>query len=241
MFSVTGGTVTADWQVDGAPLGGAARRLLVGSCDEPGALLGLCPRLRSVAFVRRSGVGADGVTGGGRHLHARDLVAMITPSRLVPEIDTAEVKPALENKYLVDGLRIVRLDNGRIERGDERFGPGDVKVMPLPERLGSGFVFYQADAQGTRLWRAATWTGKLQPLANLNPTVSEVVPGFDRLYLRTTSNKLIALEADKGIIMPLGQLPVASGYGAMAFADGWRALVDTDLTGPMASFDAGAS
>ena len=41
--------------------------------------------------------------------------------------------------------------------------------------------------------------------------------------------------------MPLGPLPSASSYGLLAFADGWRAVVDTDMRGPLATFDAGAT
>jgi hypothetical protein len=47
--------------------------------------------------------------------------------------------------------------------------------------------------------------------------------------------------SETGRVLPLGQLPAAPSYGAMAFADGWRAVVDTELRGPMASFDAGAT
>jgi len=170
---------------------------------------------------------------------------MVTPSRLIPEIDPEEREPWFsdqgQSKYLLGGLRILRHASGQVERSDERFPSGTVKALALPPRLGSGYVFYQADSQGTRLWRAAQWVGKLEPLAHLGPAAAELVPGFDRLYLRTKSNTLLALDPEQGRLLPLGRLPLATGYGAMVFADGWRGIIDTDLRGPMASFDAGAS
>jgi hypothetical protein len=170
---------------------------------------------------------------------------MITPSRLVPELDTKEIDPWYReeglDKLLVAGLRIVAYEDGRIDRADERFPNGAVQAVPLPERLGGGYVFYQSDGQGTRLWRAESWTGRLTALSNVDPTVAEVLPGFDRLYLRTRQNTVFALSADTGAIMARGPLPPTGALGAMTFADGWRAVVDTELRGPLASFDAGAS
>ncbi len=172
-------------------------------------------------------------------------VAMVTPSRLVPEIDERNISPWMvepgRTRHLLSGLRIVVHEDGLVERADERFPNGLVEAVPLPERLGGGFLFYQSDSQGTRLWRADSWTGKLRPLSYIGPSTTEVVPGFDRLYLRTRTNKLLAMSADSGAIVPLGRLPVASGFGAMAFADGWRGVVDTELRGAMITFDAGAS
>ncbi|MBW2454946.1 MAG: hypothetical protein JRI68_10560 [Deltaproteobacteria bacterium] len=173
------------------------------------------------------------------------IVDMVTPSRLIPEIDPDEIEPWLsdqgQSKYLLGGLRIIRHAGGKVERSDERFPSGSVKALSLPARLGSGYLFYQSDSQGTRLWRAQEWVGKLTPLAHLGPAAAELVAGFDRLYIRTKSNSLLALDPERGRLLPLGRLPLATGYGAMVFADGWRGIIDTDLRGPMASFDAGAS
>jgi len=171
---------------------------------------------------------------------------MVTPSRLVPEIDADATEPSYEEegrvKYLLGGtLRVIRYENGAVERADERFPQGGVRAIELPERFGGGYLFYQADNQGTRLWRASEWTGRLFPLANTGQMATDVVAGFDRLYLRLEPNRLIAIDPQTGVLMPLGQLPPAPSYGAMAFADGWRAVVDSELRGPMASFDAGAT
>jgi len=176
---------------------------------------------------------------------AAKLVTMATPSWLAPETDHDPLQPWFTAPghagYMLAGMRIVVRDDGGVERATERFSGGDVKAVQLPERLGGGFAFFQSDAQGTRLWRADTWTGELTPLSHVGPSAAELIAGFDRLYLRTPSNELVALDAETGAIMPIGPLPIAAGYGAMAFADGWRAVVETDVSGPMASFDAGAS
>jgi hypothetical protein len=163
---------------------------------------------------------------------------------LVPEIDVEEdpwFREEGRSKYLVGGLRIVRDDSGAVERADQRFPSGSVQAMTLPERFGGGYLFYQADTQGTRVWRSQDWTSKLVPLSTIGMSATEMVAGFDRLYLRTKANKLVALDPDSGRVLPLGPLPPAPSYGAMTFADGWRAVVDTELRGPMATFDAGAT
>ena len=176
---------------------------------------------------------------------ATKTVSMLTPSRLVPELDVRDVEPQFSeegvDKILIAGLRILAFDDGRIERAEQRFPVGVVESVPLPERLGGGYLFYQTDSQGTRVWRAPSWTGRLTGLLNVDPTTAEVVPGFDRVYLRESDNDVWAMDAATGRLMPQGPLPVASSLGAMTFADGWRAVVDTELRGPLATFDAGAS
>lgn len=172
-------------------------------------------------------------------------VAMLTPSRLIPELDARETDPQFSeegvDKILIAGLRILAFDDGRIERAEQRFPAGVVESVRLPERLGGGYLFYQTDSQGTRMWRAPSWTGRLAGLLNIDPTTAEVVPGFDRVYLRESDNDVWALDPSTGQFMPQGALPAASSLGAMTFADGWRAVVDTELRGPLATFDAGAS
>ncbi len=197
------------------------------------------------------GCGAGPITGptGASKQAAkkkRKKTKYVTPARLVPEIDLDDFRP-LESQHghhylLVSGLRIVQRDDGIVERADERFPSGPVYSERLPDRLGGGYVFYQTSSSGTRLWRAASWIGKLKPLTHLAQRADELVPGFDCLYVRTrASNWLMALEPDSGAIRHFGQLPAAGSYGAMAFADGWRGVIDTDLRGPLASFDAGTS
>lgn len=174
------------------------------------------------------------------------VVARVTPSRLVPEVSVVSIAPpggsGASERMLVAGLRILVHDDGTVERADARFAPGQVYSVELPSRLGGGFLFYQADSQGTKLWRADGWTEPVRPLAQLATNAQEVLVGFDRVYLRTeATNRLLALDLDDGHIIGLGQLPTAGAYGALSFVDGWRAVVDTELRGPLVSFDAGSS
>src|SRR5690606_36644719 len=105
-------------------------------------------------------------------------VTMITPSRLVPEVDTKSlgpwfIEPGL-SKYVLGGLRIVVRDDGGVERANQRFPAGLIQPLPLPDRLGGGYLFYQSDSQGTRIWRAPGWTDDLEPLATLGPAVEQI-------------------------------------------------------------------
>jgi hypothetical protein len=145
-------------------------------------------------------------------------------------------------RVLVDRMRLVARADGSIDRAAELLPGGNVASVALPSRLGGGYLFHVNAGGGTEIWRAQTWLGKLQPLARRGEVVTDVVPGFDRLYVRlSTGNRVIALDPATGAQMGLGALPVAPSYGLLAFADGWRAVVDTDLRGPLATFDAGAT
>jgi len=170
---------------------------------------------------------------------------MVTPSWLIPELERRGLRPSSEgpgtNRYLLGGLRVVVHDDGRVDRAAQRFPSGSVESVVMPDRFGGGFLFYQVDTRGTRTWRAEDWTASLEPLAYIAPKANEIVPGFDRIYVRTPSGSLLALDPDTGRPMPRGPLPPASAWGAMAFADGWRGVVETELRGPLATFDAGAT
>src|SRR5690606_7348145 len=48
-------------------------------------------------------------------------------------------------------------------------------------------------------------------------------------------------DARTGAPLATGSLPLAATHGNMVFADGWRAIVETDLRGLLATFDAGAT
>ena len=152
-------------------------------------------------------------------------------------------------RILRDRMRFSVRDDGAIERADELIGTSDqpITVVDLPTRLGGGFVFAAAHGSsksgaGTLLYRADTWLGPLRPLAEIGVFVAEMIPGFDRLYLRLdASSKLVAIDPKNGAALSLAPLPPASVYGPLAFADGFRATVDVDLLGPLATFDGGAS
>lgn len=144
--------------------------------------------------------------------------------------------------YLVQGMRVTLHADGRIERGATILATGGEQVTQLPERLGGGYLFRAGSSGVTRLWRAGSWAGELQPLAQLGFDVDAVHPGFDRLYaVVRASQELIALDPDTGALVELGPLPRAPGVRQLAFADSWLGLADVPYRGALVTFDAGAS
>ena len=170
---------------------------------------------------------------------------MVTPSRLLPDLAGQRGVVAHEGgqrRVLLDRMRMIARDDGAIERAVELLPRGPVSAVALPSRLGGGYVFHANAGIGAQIWRASDWLAKLEPLVQLGAVVDAVIPGFDRLYVRYQSNgRLAAIDASTGEPRGLGTLPPAAAYGRLAFADGWRAVVDTDLRGPLATFDAGAT
>jgi hypothetical protein len=173
------------------------------------------------------------------------LVTMVTPSKLLPDLAGERGVVAYEDghkRVLVDRMRLVAYEDGSLERAAELLPVGSVVAIALPTRLGGGYLFHAQTGGGTQLWRAPTWLGKLQPVVTLSSVASEIIPGFDRVYVRFASNnRLAALDPTSGEAMSLAPLPPAAAYGALLFADGWRAVIDTDLRGPLATFDAGST
>ncbi len=171
------------------------------------------------------------------------LVYSVSPSRLLPELSGSRGFVALEGgrrRLLVDRMRLLQRDDGSIERASELLPSGRIEHLELPARLGGGFVFYANVGGGTEIWRAETWLGKLVPLVKRGETLTGIIPGFDRLYLRIASTgRLLAIHPQTGNAMSLAPLPPTSSYGVMVFADAWRAVVEVDLRGAMATFDAG--
>jgi hypothetical protein len=173
------------------------------------------------------------------------LVEMVTPSHLLPDLTAQRgvvARDGGQRRILLDRMRIVARDDGAIERATELLPRGNVSAVALPSRLGGGYLFHANTGSGAQIWRATDWLAKLEPLVQLSAVVDAIVPGFDRLYVRYQSNgRLAAIDAQSGEPRGLGTLPAAAAYGRLAFADGWRAVVDTDLRGPLATFDAGAT
>jgi hypothetical protein len=184
-------------------------------------------------------------TPGAKAPAASKLVEMVTPSRLLPDL-TGErgvvARDGGQRRVLLDRMRMIARDDGAIERATDLLPRGNVTAVALPSRLGGGYLFHANSGSGAQIWRATDWLAKLRPLVQLSAVVEAIVPGFDRLYVRYQSNgRLAAIDAETGEPRGLGTLPAAAAYGRLAFADGWRAVVDTDLRGPLATFDAGAT
>jgi hypothetical protein len=146
-------------------------------------------------------------------------------------------------RLLAFGLRVVEHPDGALDVGDELLPAArSARFLELPERLGGGFLFWIVSSSVTLLYRAETWTAKLEPFAQLDFEVDRVVPGFDRLLLLPRREAdYRALDWETGQPAPPLGLPTAGAYGSMAFVDGWFAAVQVPLRGVLLSFDAGES
>jgi hypothetical protein len=146
-------------------------------------------------------------------------------------------------RLLAFGLRVVEHPDGSLDVGNELLPASrGARFLELPPRLGGGFLFWIISSSSTLLYRSATWTAELQPLAQLDFEVDRLVPGFDRLLIlprRDADYRALDLETGQPV-PPLG-LPPAPTYGSMAFVDGWFGAVQVPLRGVLLSFDAGAS
>jgi hypothetical protein len=161
---------------------------------------------------------------------------------LAPEDAAGDVRAAADGarSFILRGTRWVDNVDGSIERARQVFQEEDVKFMELPSQLGHGFLFYATSGSATSLWRSDTWTSDLTPLARVEPPVTEITSGFDRLYLTSaTSHVLRAIDPQSGEARGLEPLPEAAAYGDMLFADAWHAVVLAGVRGALATFDAG--
>ena len=141
------------------------------------------------------------------------------------------------------GLRVLSRPDGAIEQADEYLPAArGAQSLELPSRLGGGFLFFVLSSNATLFFRAATFTGELEPFARLDFEADQVVAGFDRLYVVShRPERLVALDAEHGTSLDLGSLPPSPGYGKMAFVDAWFGAVQVPLRGTLVSFDAGGS
>ena len=170
-------------------------------------------------------------------LSSQEWAAMPSPVR-APDADGTDLR-------IVGRMRVIVREGGVMDRADDLLPVGRASALELPQRLGGGFVFAVITSRGTQVYRADDWLSRLVPLLAVNATADAegpIVVGFDRLYLRLKSNNdLVAFDAKTGRSMPIGSLPIAPSYGDMVFVDGWRAVVESEVTGLMATFDAGAT
>ncbi len=184
----------------------------------------------------------------GEKVEAFGLPLVLPKLRLMPDLESSRgvVLQTSEGELSLFGRMRLRVSPlGVIERADDLLPVGRVVANVLPARLGGGYVFLAASGRGTELWRSNTWLGPLEPLASFGTTSDSEEPlviGFDRLYLRMrTGNEIVALGVKDGAPRELGPLPIAPAHGDMVFLDAWRGVVDTDLAGTFATFDAGAT
>ena len=160
------------------------------------------------------------------------------------DVSAADVRTSPDGRrsFILRGVRWVDHPDGSVERARQVFQEEDVKAALLPPHLGGGFLFHVTVGSGTHFWRTDTWTGDLRPLGRVDPPVSEISMGFDRLYLaNATSHTLRAMDAFSGKAMDLSPLPAAAAYGDMVFVDPWNASVLAGVRGALVSFDAGES
>ena len=173
---------------------------------------------------------------------------MITPAHLLALPDPASISYHATDddgteRLVAHGMRLLQHTDGSIERARQLLPAGSaVRTLELPERLGHGYVFYVRSSSSTLVWRSSSWTGPLEPLANVDFAVASIVAGFDRLYLvdRVTQN-IVAIDARTGKVTDSGALPPSPTYGSMAIADAWTGAVSVPYRGVLATFDAGTT
>jgi len=165
------------------------------------------------------------------------------PSTRGPGTVQAGVERDGSRRLLAFGLRVVEHPDGSLNVGEELLPAArSAKFLELPARLDGGFLFWIVSSSATLLYRAESWTGRLEPVAQLDFEVERLVPGFDRLLLLPKrESDYRALDLETGEPAPLVGLPAAPAYGSMAFVDGWFGAVQVPLRGVLVSFDAGGS
>ncbi len=174
--------------------------------------------------------------------------SLITPAHLVAVPDSTSVSYKHRDddgtvRLVAHGMRLLSHPDGSVDRAKQLLPAVQaVHTLELPRRLGHGYVFYVHSSSTTLVWRSKTWTGALEPLANVGFDVARVVAGFDRLYLVDRATRsVVAIDADTGKVTDPGALPPSPGYGGIAIADAWTGVVQVPYRGVLATFDAGAS
>jgi hypothetical protein len=209
------------------------------------------PHTVLLALVLAAGGGCAGSNAAlrleepGRGLRSRGVGApddvTVRGARILPEsLDEGHVWGAAAGggeRLIVAGERVVSRADGAIEGAADRLPAAPTGVVEVPERMGGGFLF----AMGSRLWRADTWLGRAEPLVSLPNNVVQVQVGLDRVYVRTLSGALFAIDPKLGKLVGLGPLPATPALGHMAALDAWRAVAIADLRGVLLTLDAGST
>ncbi len=178
-------------------------------------------------------------------LHAPDLFAdadpTVRPARLlpveIPEKSRWGDATGGATRAIVAGVRVVEGAGGTLVAADDRLPPGIGAPVALPERMGGGFLFNA----GTQLWRADSWLGRARPFYRSTVTISNVMVGLDRIYVRTLPGAVAAIDPRTGAPSDLGPLPSSPALYTIRALDGWRALAVSDLRGAEITVDAGST
>ncbi len=189
-----------------------------------------------------AGCGQPAQTWAGAHpLHTAALELRGDPTvrgaRLVPEsldLSTAALEPSGAARGMVQGLRFLAGARGAVLTADERLDDLS-SMLPLPARLGGGFLFLKHDT----VFRAEDWLAHPRGLFHSSREVQDMIPGLDRLYVRTKSGAHFAVDPRSGAELDLGPWPADPSVGPYFALDGWRALALTEVRGVVATRDAG--
>lgn len=207
----------------------------------------VCSLALSTSCARAPSPHAPGAAGRAASVAEPAPVKAQAPRLFPPTRGSGIVEAGVDHdgsrRLLALGLRVVEHPDGSLEVGDELIPAArSARFAELPERLGGGFLFWVVSSSVTLLYRARSWTAKLEPVAQLDFEVDRLVPGFDRLLvLPRRDSDYRALDLETGKPAPPIGLPAAPAYGSMAFVDGWFGAVQVPLRGVLLSFDAGAS
>ena len=157
-------------------------------------------------------------------------------ARLVPAtIDLSAATPDATGalRGVVMGVRFLAGPGEGVRTSPERLDDTSA-TLPLPPRLGGGFLFVVGDT----VLRADSWLGHLRPLyrARVKPML---FVGLDRVYVRWGNGSHSAFDPLSGLPLDLGPWPADPFVGAYAALDGWCAFALTDLQGVVVTRDAG--
>ncbi len=161
-------------------------------------------------------------------------------ARILPEaperLPALGVEPGGAERTIAATERFLILPTGGALAADERFERSPRISLVLPQRLGGGFLFLVDHT----VYRSDSWLGASRAVYTASSDTAELWPGLDRLYLRgASSDSLVALDPRTGQTVELGPLPPAPSVTSYRALDGWRAAALADLSGVVATYDAG--
>lgn len=210
-------------------------------------LLKLAPLagLAGLGGVTACAPSATGPAPKAGNLHAAGVGSREEPTvwgaRILPESADGwpqfGYEPGGGVRAMASGQRVTLLPQGGIAAAESRLPSAMSRIVPLPERLGGGFLFLL----GNTLHRADTWLGPVRAIYTHHTTIANVFVGLDRVYFRTGAGAHQALDPRTGDRVDLGPFPQAPFVGPFGAVDGWRAIALTDTRGAVLTQDAGVS